>query len=199
MASIHAKPNELFETFELGHRRYTQLILCQELRLAVLHEWKQPVAALPPFCCGFLRESWLRLFVIEHAQPQVGTDSPDRGFADYGSTEPFLMRRTILVLREQPIAGARCYNHLLYVEAISAVDCAKGKAAQQRTQAAACIRRGHLVGQRWRKCRFGDQRQEQVVLASRRHLAKAIAWLLFRCADDDATADRKLVYCVSPK
>jgi hypothetical protein len=34
---------------ELAHRRATQLVLCQELRLIVFHEWEQPVAALLPF------------------------------------------------------------------------------------------------------------------------------------------------------
>jgi hypothetical protein len=35
-----------FRDIELAHRRDTQFILSQELRLAVLHEWKQPVVAI---------------------------------------------------------------------------------------------------------------------------------------------------------
>jgi hypothetical protein len=45
-----------FRDIELAHRRDTQLILCQELRPTVPHEWKQPVAASPPLSVGFLRE-----------------------------------------------------------------------------------------------------------------------------------------------
>jgi len=48
---------------------------------------------------AFSESSWLRLFVIEHVQPQAGTDSPDRGFGEYGSVEPFQIRRTIVVSR----------------------------------------------------------------------------------------------------
>src|ERR1700694_2209206 len=48
---------------------------------------------------AFSESSWLRLFVIEHAQPQAGADNPDRGFGEYGSVKPFPIRRTIVVSR----------------------------------------------------------------------------------------------------
>src|SRR5450755_2841109 len=48
---------------------------------------------------AFSESSWLRLFVIEHAQPQARADNPDRGFGKYGSVEPFPIRRTIVVSR----------------------------------------------------------------------------------------------------
>ena len=52
--------------------------------------------------------SWLRFFVIEQAQPQAGTDKPDRGFGEYGSVEPFQIRRNprFATLARRPEQGS---------------------------------------------------------------------------------------------
>ena len=55
---------------------------------------------------AFSESSWLRLFVIEHAQPQAETDNPDRGFGECGSVEPFQIRRTILVALNRYAVGS---------------------------------------------------------------------------------------------
>src|SRR6202035_1165937 len=48
------------------------------------------------------------------------------------------------------------------------------------------LRARNLVGERWRKCRVRDQRQERAVLANSHHLQEALAWILFRHPDNDA-------------
>ena len=50
-------------------------------------------------CCGFLREFLASALRHRTCPPQARTDSPDRGLGEYGSVEPFQIRRTIAVSR----------------------------------------------------------------------------------------------------
>src|ERR1700730_308357 len=90
------------------------------------------------------------------------------------------------------------YNHLLYAETLSAMDCSEAGLAWIDTQAATRFGRGHLVGQYRRECGLRNQRQEQAVLAPCRDLKEAVARILFRGADDYAAKNGELVCYLSP-
>jgi hypothetical protein len=99
IASIHAQSNELFETlsWRIAATRGSSFVkkfgwpFCMNGSSQSRHRCRSAAA--------FSESSGLRLFVIDHAQPQAGTDNPNQGFGEYGSAEPFQMRRTIYVLR----------------------------------------------------------------------------------------------------
>ena len=78
---------------------------------------------------AFSESSWLRLFVIEHAQPQAGTDNPDGGFTEYGSVEPFPIRRTRLrfLRRRAPNGGQRIRRRT----ALQKLGCMKPRSTSQ--------------------------------------------------------------------
>src|SRR5260370_38906374 len=105
MASINGKSNELFETLScrIDATRNSSFVknfgwpFCMNGSSQSRHRRRSAAA--------FSENSWLRLFVIEHAQPQAGADNPDGEFREYGSIEPFRIRRTIAVSRRRQCSG----------------------------------------------------------------------------------------------
>lgn len=84
----------VFRHLEFAHRRSTQLIFCQELRLVILHERKEPVSALLPLLCKVLREF---LFPgLRHCSNSLQHTAAQAASAvgEYGLVEPFLVLRT---------------------------------------------------------------------------------------------------------
>jgi hypothetical protein len=70
---------------------------------------------------------------------------------------------------------------------------AQNEITRKTPNTAARLRARNLVGERWRKCRVRDQRQERAVLANSHHLQEALAWILFRHPDNDAKETGELV------
>jgi len=129
IASIHAKSNELFETLSWRIAAIRRSFFVKNFGWPFCINGINQSLHRSRSAAAFSESSWLRLFVIEHAQPQAGADNPDRGFGEYGSVEPFSMRRTRLRFLRRPAQSRGARVHLRV--ALQKPGCTKPRAASR--------------------------------------------------------------------